>query len=62
MPANRIGFHGGLSLAQLKIAQEVLTLAVFVPFAMLCMGQPWKTDFRWAGLCLLGAASFIFRA
>jgi uncharacterized protein (DUF486 family) len=61
VPANRIGHAGGLSLAQLKIAQEVITLAVFVPFAVLFMGQPLKLDYLWAGLCLLGAVYFIFR-
>lgn len=61
VPANRIGFAGGFSLAQLKITQEVITLAVFVPFAMFYMGQPFKLDFVWAGLCLVGAAYFIFR-
>jgi uncharacterized protein len=62
VPANRIGFASGISLAQLKIMQEVITLAVFVPFAMLFMNQPFKTDFIWAGLCLVGAVYFIFRA
>src|SRR5512141_1987072 len=61
VPANRIGF-GVLSLPQLKIMQEVITLAVFVPFAILFMGQPIKLDFLWAGLCLLGAVYFIFRS
>lgn len=61
VPANRIGFAGGFSLAQLKITQEVITLGVFVPFAMFYMGQPFKLDFVWAGLCLVGAAYFIFR-
>lgn len=61
VPANRIGFASGISLAQLKIMQEVITLAVFVPFAMLFMNQPFKTDFIWAGLCLVGAVYFIFR-
>jgi uncharacterized protein (DUF486 family) len=61
VPANRIGFAGGMSLAQLKILQEVITLAVFVPFAMLYMGQGFKWDYVWAGLCLLGAVYFIFR-
>ena len=61
VPANRIGYTA-LTLAQLKIMQEVITLAVFVPFAMLYMDQPLKLDFLWAGLCLLGAVSFIFRA
>ncbi len=62
VPANRIGFAGGISLAQLKITQEVVTLAVFVPFAVLYMGQPLKLDFLWAGLCLVGAVYFIFRS
>ena len=62
VPANRIGFAGGMSLAQLKIAQEVITLAVFVPFAMLYMGEPLKLAYLWAGLCLVGAVYFIFRA
>ena len=60
VPANRIGFHQ-LSLAQLKIVQEVVTLTVFVPFAVLYMRQPMKLNFLWAGLCLLGAVFFIFR-
>ena len=60
VPANRIGF-GTFSLAQLKILQEVITLAVFVPFAVFYMGQPVKLDFLWAGLCLMGAVYFIFR-
>ena len=61
VPANRIGYAGGFTLAQLKITQEVITLAVFVPFAMLYMGQPFKLDYVWAGFCLLGAVYFIFR-
>jgi hypothetical protein len=61
VPANRIGYAGGVSLAQLKILQEVITLAVFVPFAILYMGQELKWDYLWAGLCLLGAVYFIFR-
>jgi len=60
VPGNRIGFTV-LSLAQLKIMQEVITLAVFVPFAVLYMDQPIKLDFLWAGLCLMGAVYFIFR-
>ncbi|WP_432823770.1 DMT family protein [Trichloromonas sp.] len=60
VPANRIGY-GSLSLAQLKILQEVITLCVFVPFALYYMGQPLKLDYLWAGLCLLGAVYFIFR-
>jgi uncharacterized protein (DUF486 family) len=62
VPANRIGYAGGFSLAQLKIVQEVVTLGVFVPFAMLFMDQPPKLDYVWAGLCLVGAVYFIFRA
>ncbi len=61
VPANRIGY-GTFSLAQLKIVQEVVTLAVFVPFAVLYMGQPLKLDYLWAALCLLGAVYFIFRS
>ena len=61
VPANRIGY-GALSLSQLKILQEVITLAVFVPFALLYMRQPFKLDFVWAGLCLLGAVYFMFRS
>lgn len=61
VPANRIGFTV-LSLAQLKIMQEVITLAVFVPFAILYMQQPVKLDFLWAALCLLGAVYFMFRS
>jgi uncharacterized protein (DUF486 family) len=60
VPANRIG-ASTLSLAQLKILQEVITLSVFVPFALFYMQQPFKLDFVWAGLCLLGAVYFIFR-
>ena len=62
VPANRIGFAGGMSLAQLKITQEVITLAVFVPFALLFMKQPLKLDFLWAALCLVGAVYFVFRS
>jgi uncharacterized protein len=61
VPANRIGYTT-LSLAQLKILQEVITLSVFVPFALFYMHQPLKMDFVWAGLCLLGAVYFMFRA
>jgi uncharacterized protein (DUF486 family) len=61
VPANRIGFAGGISLAQLKILQEVITLVVFVPFAMLYMGQGFKLDYVWAALCMVGAVYFIFR-
>ena len=61
VPANRIGYRE-LNLGQLKIMQEVITLAVFVPFAMVYMHQPFKLDFVWAGLCLVGAVYFIFRS
>lgn len=61
VPANRIGYSGGFTLAQLKITQEVITLAVFVPFAMFYMKEPFKLDYIWAGLCLVGAVYFIFR-
>jgi uncharacterized protein len=61
VPANRIGYTQ-LSLGQLKILQEVITLAVFVPFAALYMGKPVKLDYLWAGLCMLGAVYFIFRS
>jgi uncharacterized protein (DUF486 family) len=60
VPANRIGFTA-LSLPQLKILQEVITLLVFVPFAVVYMNQAIKLDFLWAGLCILGAVYFIFR-
>jgi uncharacterized protein (DUF486 family) len=61
VPANRIGYTQ-FSLAQLKIMQEAITLSVFVPFAMIYMGQPFKLDYVWAGLCLIGAVYFIFRS
>ena len=61
VPANRIGFEA-LSLPQLKVMQEVITLLVFVPFAVLYMRQPVRLDFLWAGLCLLGAVYFVFRS
>ncbi len=60
VPANRIGFSV-MSLGQLKILQEVITLTVFVPFAVLYMRQPLKLDFLWAALCMLGAVFFVFR-
>jgi len=60
VPANRLGAQV-FSLAQLKISQEVITLIVFIPFSMLYMNQPFKMDFIWAGLCLIGAVYFIFR-
>lgn len=62
VPANRIGFQrAGLSLGQLKIMQEAITLAIFVPFAVFYMEQPLKLDYLWAALCMVGAAYFIFR-
>jgi uncharacterized protein len=60
VPANRIGYTV-LSLPQLKILQEVITLSVFVPFVLLYMRQPLKLDYLWASLCILGAVYFIFR-
>ena len=60
VPANRIGYTQ-LSLPQLKILQEAITLTVFVPFALWYMRQPLKLDYVWAGLCILGAVYFIFR-
>ena len=61
VPANRIG-HTTLSLAQLKILQEVITLSVFVPFSIIYMKEGFKLDFIWAGLCLVGAVYFMFRS
>jgi uncharacterized protein len=61
VPANRIG-NTTLNLGQLKMLQEVVTLIVFVPFAIFYMQQPLKLDYLWAGLCLLGAVYFIFRS
>src|SRR3954451_15707698 len=60
VPANRIGYTA-LSLGQLKIMQEAITLAVFVPFAFFYMKQPLRLDFLWASLCILGAVYFMFR-
>jgi uncharacterized protein (DUF486 family) len=60
VPANRIGY-GEMSLPQLKILQEAITLAVFVPFAILYMKVPLKLDYLWASLCILAAVYFIFR-
>ncbi len=61
VPANRI-VYSELTLYQLKILQEVITLSLFVPFAMIYMRQPFKMDYIWAGLCLIGAVYFIFRS
>ncbi|WP_169973296.1 DMT family protein [Tautonia rosea] len=60
VPANRIG-HQVLNVGQLKILQEVITLSVFVPFAMLYLGEPLRWNYLWAGFCLVGAVYFIFR-
>ena len=60
VPANRIGYSV-LTLPQLKIMQEVITLCVFVPFVMIYMRQPLKLDYLWAALCILGAVYFVFR-
>ena len=61
VPANRIGFSV-LSVAQLKVLQEVITLSVFVPFSVLYLKEPLKLDYLWAGLCLVGAVYFMFRS
>ena len=61
VPANRIGYTS-MSLPQLKILQEVITLSVFVPFSLVYMREPLKLDYLWAALCILGAVYFIFRA
>lgn len=61
VPANHIGRAAGLSLAQLKIMQEGISLAVFVPFMLFYMGEQWKWDYLWAFLCILGAVYFVNR-
>jgi uncharacterized protein len=61
VPGNRIGYASGMTLAQLKIVQEVITLIVSVPFAFFFMRRPLKLDFLWAGLCIVGAVYFVFR-
>jgi uncharacterized protein len=62
VPANRIGFQqAGLSVGQLKIIQEVITLSVFVPFSLYYLDEPLKLDYLWAAFCMAGAAYFIFR-
>ena len=60
VPANRIGYTE-LSIGKLKILQEIITLSVFVPFAVFYLKEPIKSDYAWAGLCILGAAYFVFR-
>ena len=63
VPANRIGYGlAGFSIAQLKILQEVVTLCIFVPFAVFFMNEPLKLDYLWAAFCLIGAVYFIFRS
>ncbi len=61
VPANRLGHNAGITLGQLKVMQEVITLLVFVPFAVLVMGEKLRWDYLWAGLCLVGAVYFMFR-
>ncbi|MBS0289194.1 MAG: DMT family protein [Proteobacteria bacterium] len=62
VPANRIGFNeAGLTLSQLKILQEVITLSIFIPFAIFYMRQPISLNFLWASVCMIGAVYFIFR-
>ncbi|MBN1403278.1 MAG: DMT family protein [Opitutales bacterium] len=62
VPANRMGFEANVSLAQLKIMQEVITLLVFIPFVIIVMKQPIKLDFFWAMCCMVGAVYFVFRS
>ena len=62
VPANRIGAAAGLSVAQLKIAQEVITVCVFLPFMVFFMGEKWRWDYLWAFLCMVGAVYFVNRA
>jgi len=61
VPANRIGYTV-LNIGQLKIMQEVITLTVFVPFAIFYLKEPLKLDYLWAGLCMMGAVYFVFRS
>lgn len=61
VPANRIGYQNGWSIGQLKIVQEFITLLVFMPFAVWYLKQPFRMDFVWASLCMLGAVYFVFR-
>ncbi len=63
VPGNRIGFQqAGFTVGQLKILQEVITLSVFVPFAVFFLHEPLKLDYLWAALCMLGAVYFVFRS
>lgn len=61
VPANRIGHEGHLTLAQLKIIQEVITLSIFVPFSVIYMKEPLRWNYLWAGLCMVGAVYFMFK-
>ena len=61
IPANRMGYSEGMNAYQLKIAQEVITLGVFVPFSLLFLGESWRWDYLWAFLCILGAVFFVNR-
>ena len=61
VPANRIGHDGHLSLAQLKILQEIITLSIFVPFSVIYMKEPLRWNYLWAGLCMVGAVYFMFK-
>ena len=62
VPANRIGTISGLSVPQLKIIQEVVTVCVFIPFVMIFMGEKWRWDYLWAFLCMVGAVYFVNRS
>ena len=62
IPANRLGAASGLNVAQLKIAQEVVTVCVFIPFMILFMGEKWRWDYLWALLCMVGAVYFVNRS
>ena len=62
IPANRIGAAAGMNVAQLKIAQEVITVSVFVPFMIFFMGEKWRWDYLWAFFCMVGAVYFVNRA
>ena len=62
VPANRIGHAGGIEVSKLKILQEIITLALFVPFSLYFLRQPLKLDFLWAALCMCGAVYFMFRS
>ncbi len=61
IPANRIGYENGIGLGELKVMQEVITLLVFVPFALLFMDEKWRWDYLWAFFCIVGAVFFVFR-